>query len=177
MPTYKLNQFGNIRQADILRQMLEAHGDSEECLIWPYYLRPSGYGEVYWNGKQRLVPRVTFLLVHGFLDESLNVLHSCDTPACFCQKHLRQGTQQENIDDMWARGRAVKPCGPKTFHFRISPLYGTANYNAKLDQDKVREIRRRMSAKESSTVLAVEFGVHKSTICRIAKGISWYHVP
>jgi hypothetical protein len=41
---------------------------------------------------------------HGIVD-GMFALHSCDNPPCCNPKHLRWGTQQENVQDIFKRGR------------------------------------------------------------------------
>ena len=50
---------------------------------------------------------------------------------------------------------------------------GTANPQAKLDADKVAEIKRRLRCGDKITVLAAEYGVTKSTISSIKNCYSW----
>lgn len=49
--------------------------------------------------------RAAHLFGHGYLDPSLDVLHSCDNPICCNPAHLRMGTHLENMADMVQRGR------------------------------------------------------------------------
>ena len=98
---------GKPRQSLQILDMIAAHGDSDECLIWPYKLRtgPFNYGEVQHETTRWRVHRLAYKLVHGRIYRHLEVLHSCDCPPCFNPKHLRQGTQADNLADMDARGR------------------------------------------------------------------------
>lgn len=53
---------------------------------------------------------------------------------------------------------------------------GSKNYNCKLDEDKVREIKTRLANDEHRSEIASDYGVSKQTIAKIAKGRSWTHV-
>lgn len=53
---------------------------------------------------------------------------------------------------------------------------GEANYNARLTDDLVREIRRLREAGLSTTRIATQLGFGKSTIKRVASGKAWAHV-
>jgi hypothetical protein len=48
---------------------------------------------------------VAIILLNGYIDDVLDVLHHCDNPRCVNPEHLFLGTQQDNIDDMYAKGR------------------------------------------------------------------------
>ena len=52
-----------------------------------------------------LAHRVSYLLFVGPLIPGLEVRHTCDFRRCVMPDHLLQGTHQENMDDMAARGR------------------------------------------------------------------------
>lgn len=41
----------------------------------------------------------------GQLEEGKAVLHKCDTPACCNPAHLAVGSQRENMNDMYTKGR------------------------------------------------------------------------
>lgn len=53
---------------------------------------------------------------------------------------------------------------------------GTRNVNAKLNDDKVREIRHRLSSGEAANRLAKEYGVAKPQILNIKHMRTWRHV-
>lgn len=36
-----------------------------------------------------------------------DVMHSCDTPLCIEPRHVKLGTRQQNLRQMWRRGRGV----------------------------------------------------------------------
>ena len=53
-----------------------------------------------------LAHRLSYVVHHGEIAEDLHVLHSCDNPICTNPVHLRLGTQADNMDDKFRRGRA-----------------------------------------------------------------------
>lgn len=75
--------------------------------------------------------------------------------------NLAWGTPAENLEDRRRHG---------TF-----PI-GTGNPSAKLDDDKVREIRRMVAAGRPHTAIARQFGVAQSQIWLIKTGQTWSHV-
>ncbi|WP_415915280.1 HNH endonuclease [Qipengyuania flava] len=105
------------------------------------------------------------LLIDGRLpDEGQVVLHSCNNRACVNPSHLKWGTQRENMQQAILQGRAPH-------HGRVA---GVKNGNAKLDEDRVRQIRSRHT--ESRKALAEEFGVTPALISAIILRRAWQHV-
>jgi hypothetical protein len=54
---------------------------------------------------------------------------------------------------------------------------GTKNRGAKLTDDQVIEIRKRLASGERNMDLALEYGLSKSSIGNIKSGASWKHLP
>lgn len=95
------------------------------------------------------------------------VMHTCDTPLCVNPAHLVQGTQQENMLDKTAKGRAAYP-GMRR------PLYGTDNPAAKIDAALAERIRASYDPETVSyRMLSQQFGISKSQVFRIVKGHGW----
>jgi hypothetical protein len=59
---------------------------------------------------------------------------------------------------------------------RNTPTIGSTNGSAKLEEDDVADIIRRLVAGEAGKVLAVEYGVAEGTISHICNGDTWRHV-
>lgn len=72
----------------------------------------------------------------------------------------------------------------RTHRLWLDARPGTKAPNAKLTDDKVREIRRLYDAlpnrpgrgKAGLTALAKQFGVSRSLVSRVGRGLSWRHV-
>jgi HNH endonuclease len=87
----------------------------DECWLWSGATGRGGYGVfTLWAGQldceqelQTNAQRVAFRLIHGYWPEPF-ALHGCDNPPC-CNAlnpaHVREGTHQENMDEMVARER------------------------------------------------------------------------
>lgn len=115
--------------AERFRSYLELK--SNGCIEWSGGTVRDGYG--WFNHAipeiSNSAHRFAFALHHGFIDDSLSVLHKCDNPPCCNWKHLFQGDHQLNADDMKAKGRSPKQ-------------RGASNPNAVLSDAQVIEIRR-----------------------------------
>lgn len=80
------------------------------CWNWPGSVNvETGYGQFMTreNGRSRLrsVHRFSFECFVGPILNGLQTLHRCDNRRCFNPAHLFSGTQKENIDDMFSKGR------------------------------------------------------------------------
>jgi len=76
-------------------------------------------------------------------------------------ENLRWGTRDENVADMIRHGTTVA---------------GVRNWNAKIDDASVVEIRQRYIAGETQKSLAEEFGISSSAVHLIVTGKNWRHV-
>jgi len=93
--------------------------------------------------------------------------HRCDNPPCCNPNHLFVGSHADNVADMHAKGRGVKWNGLRA---------GEGNPFAKLDDDKVRAIRRMKSEGVSISQIARNMGVGWGCISHVLKGDRWGHV-
>lgn len=131
----------------------------DECWPWRGDQDANGYGIFTYNGVRRPAHELARsfsigeLRPHGF-----DTCHSCDVPLCCNPLHLRFGTRQDNVDDMWARGRGS---------------HGEARPNAKLTNDLVREMRERRSLGARQVDLAVDYGISVGHVSDIVNGLSW----
>jgi len=84
------------------------------CWPWRGPLR-HGYGAIHFMKRTHRAHRVAFYLEHGHWPEPC-CCHICDVPRCCNPRHLWEGTQADNMNDMRAKGRgpAKKPVRPKT---------------------------------------------------------------
>lgn len=134
-------------------------------------------------------------------------LHSCDNSTCVAEDHLWEGTKAENTEDARVKGRLAsgdrhgwalhpesKPFGDKSGarkhpeclvrgdqhwtrqHPEKLPR-GSKNSAAKLDEEKVKQIRLLFEGGASVKELAVQFGMSYSPIKNIVDRVNWKHVP
>lgn len=145
---------------------------SDECRFWSKIDRRAdaacwpwtgsivgGYGTFRFDGKTRKAHRVAFFLAHGRWPLN-DGLHSCDNPRCCNVAHIWDGTHQDNMADMKAKGRARS-------------VRGSQNKNAKLTEDDVRAILR--DPRPRLEVMQT-YGIGSSALHAIYRGQTWKHV-
>lgn len=152
------------KQEDIDRFWSKVNKDDSDCWNWNAYYDKDGYGQIKINGKNMGAHRVAFEIYHNQkIKEGMFILHSCDNRKCVNPAHLREGTQQENINDKVERGRC-----------RNGNLKGEAHGSSKLTQQQVNEIRERYAVGNiSQKELGEEYGVKQTTICDIIRFKLW----
>lgn len=152
---------------EYLKRTIAEHGDSDECLLWPFAKNRWGYGILVWSPQPRMVQQVkahqlAYFLTHGECALPLG-RHTCDIPACFNPRHIIPGTDAENVADKVARGRCAR-------------VTGEANGAAKLTEEIVAQIRKR-ALTERHIDIAKALGLERHTVTRAIRGDSWPHLP
>lgn len=146
------------------------------CWAWTASRYHDGYGKFYDGRRMRAAHIVAYELFVGPTN-GLQVLHRCDVKHCVRPGHLFLGTQKDNVQDMLAKGRG--PSGerngaytrPETRHT------GDRQWQTRLTDDDVREIRRFAAAGVAQHELARWVNAHPSTISLIVSRKTWKHVP
>ena len=136
---------------------------SDGCWEWTAFRKKNGYGYVRRGGKAMYAHRISWEMENGPIPNKMCVCHSCDNPACVNPEHLWIGTQAENLNDMRSKGRFNT----------IGRSRGSAHRWAKIDENDVCEIRRRLLAGESMAQIARDFNVTRSAIYKIKCGKTW----
>lgn len=151
--------------------------DSDMCWCWNGALMPQGYGIFHvgrsWNASPRRVVdyahRIAWRLTNGPIPKSMNVLHSCDNRRCVNPRHLRLGTQKENVSDMLSRKRFG---GGAT-----RGLFGIANPSSKLDDADVVALRAcYLTGRWGYRRLGELFGITPIAVKKIVLRTTWRHI-
>ena len=126
------------------------------CLEWQRSRSTKGYGQIGYRGRLWAAHRLVLHLLDR-LPDGLHALHRCDNPCCINPDHLFAGTNADNQQDKFAKGRGVVPDNR-----------GERHGNAKIKDVDVVLIRERY---ESGGVfqreLAEQFGVSRAYISEI----------
>lgn len=64
-----------------------------------------GYGKFFDGERLVCAHRFAYRLANGPIPEGMLVMHTCDHPWCVRPDHLVLGTPQDNMDDMYRKGR------------------------------------------------------------------------
>lgn len=152
------------RKAQDIKTRFESHVFPEPntgCWLFDSKIRndEKSYGVFRIKTKNVLAHRVSYELYKGNIPKNMFILHSCDNRCCVNPDHLYTGTHKDNMEDMvskvrQARGEKCKAC--------------------KLNESKVREIRKLYDSKEYTTrELGKMFGVYSTNISLIGRRKGW----
>lgn len=79
------------------------------CWLWLGHKNKVGRGTFTVKGITLLAPRIAFTIYRGPISlEKPYVLHKCDNPSCLRDEHLFDGTQADNMKDMYVKARNIK---------------------------------------------------------------------
>ncbi len=156
---------------------VDRSGGPDACWPWLASVRlPGGHGIVSRRGRQGrsgLVHRFSWEFLNGPIPKGLCVCHKCDNPPCVNPDHLFLGTQRENMQDMWAKGRGNRP--PRGT-FIPAAKRGEDHYMSKLTEEQVLAIRKRSKTGEPYKAIAADFGVCSGTVSMIKLEKIWKHL-
>lgn len=130
---------------------------TDGCWLWTKK-RIGGYGVLMYQTKQLKAHRVSYELAYGAIPDGLIVCHDCDNPPCVRPSHLFLGTHLDNHADAVAKGRKNEK--------RL------ADWRPGLTDDQRREVRELYQNGVSSRDIRRRFGVSRSHIFSIIKGVA-----
>ena len=134
---------------------------SGECHLWMAATWSKGYGQFTLNGKNHRAHRVSYQNYNGDVGD-MQVLHRCDNPRCVNPEHLFLGTNLDNRQDSYDKGRGNT---------------GSRNGNAVLNEEKVSEIRKLWkTGNYIKAELSRKFKISPSVIGGLVESKGWKHV-
>lgn len=182
--------FEFLTEKDITRfwSKIEVRGD-DEC--WPWVAKSKhhfGYGvlniHITESKRQNVTAsRISCFLAYGEApDGAGNALHSCDNTICCNPKHLRWGSQKDNVKDAIDRNRHINPPGIHSNQEwnskRLAAMPKGENlHNQSLTEDKAREIWRLHFECKNSSEIAKIVGSSVHVVADVCRGRSWQHLP
>ena len=76
------------------------------CWEWTGTKTRGGYGLISDKRRKKLTHRVYYEFYTGEpIPQGKILMHLCDNPPCVNPEHLAVGTQRDNVNDMYAKGR------------------------------------------------------------------------
>lgn len=151
MKEMRLCQSGSLRDRFFSRFAKLENG----CWQWRAHTDKDGYGILPGTNKNTRSHRLSYEIHIGEIPEGLIVCHHCDNPGCVNPNHLFVGTPKDNANDALQKGR----------HY-----IGEKNGRSKLTAENIKQI---LSSTMSGQQLANKFGVTRSTINNVRKGVTW----
>lgn len=173
-----------------------------QCWVYTGGKFTEGYGAFHFRGRNQFAHRIAYVDMFGAIPEGMLIMHECDNPCCV--RHLRLGTQKDNLDDMRSKNRQVytgakNPARGEGHWSRLpknesakerwlarmkeprSPeeilkISGENSHRAKLNEKEVREIRQLSSGGKRMVDIASEFRVSVYTVSDIVNRRSWRHI-
>lgn len=158
-------------------------GPQGECWEWTGLMDKDRYGKFSSTPNKEKASlratRVAYFIQHGADPAPLYVLHECDWPPCCRGEHLKAGTNQDNMNDRAERGR--QPRGDQHWHARhpeivVNYARGSKRPEAKLTDEKVREIFQLRALGISYREIARRFHISSPTAWKAGEGKTWKHV-
>lgn len=138
------------------------------CWEWTGGLDRTGYGHFQYRvalnqSRQVVAHRFAWETFYGPIPNGLIACHSCDNRKCVRPAHLWLGTDQDNSDDKWAKGRdnlAARVWSPRS-------------RGSRLTREQAADIRIRLGMGQSPYIVADAFGISYSMVNLIARGKRW----
>lgn len=125
-----------------------------------------GCPQLGFNREIKRAHRLVWELANGPIPKGFLVCHHCDNPKCINIDHLFLGTNKDNSDDKWNKGRAYMP--------RYRPR-GEKCGMSKLTEEQVKEIIA-LKGKITTRKLGVAYGICSSHVSYIQNGKRWNHL-
>lgn len=136
----------------------------DDCLEWPFFRMPNGYGQITYKKKRSLVHRLVCELTNGppLTDKRYVAAHNCGNAKCVNPAHIRWATQGENLDDRYVHGTMT---------------IGERHGQSKLTIDDVKMIRCLLDNGFRQEAVGKRFGITPATVRGIKTRKNWGWLP
>jgi predicted DNA-binding protein YlxM (UPF0122 family) len=132
------------------------------CWKWTGHLGADGYGRFRSNGHELRAHRASWLCHYGDIPEDKPcICHSCDNKWCIRPLHLFAGTDGDNNQDMFTKGRNIVCRGEDL---------------SRLSEKQVHEIHRKLVGGMTQEEIAHEYQIGRATVSHIKNGETWAHL-
>jgi len=153
-------------QGDEARFWSKVHKlSNNDCWVWTgQILNRYGRFAIHRAGKEFGIRAHIYsweLYTGRIVPKSLIICHKCDHRYCVNPDHLFIGTNKDNSEDMVVKGRSAR---------------GEKNYHAKLNEEKVKQIRFLYSKGYTYNQLSELYSVSRGTISKIVRNKIWNHI-
>lgn len=146
------------------RKLIDFKENENGCFICTsHVMHGTGYPMLWIRGKRVVISHIVYEECFGEIPKGMEVCHKCDNHACINPEHLFLGTHQDNMRDMFNKGRQGIYASHK----------GEEHGQAKLTTQDVLKIK---NDKRYCREIAKDYNVALCTIARIKKGTNWSHV-
>lgn len=136
-----------------------ATSSTDECIEWPYFRTPDGYGQLSIGGHTTKTHRAVLLLVAGPPPQpGMDAAHTpliCHNRACVNPRHLRWATKVDQSNDMVIDGTREN------------------QRQTKLTEADVRQIR---GDGRVAREIAADHGISAGYVSQIKHRITWAHL-
>lgn len=133
---------------DLMVRFMSKVRKTKKCWWWTAGTNEWGYGIIMVDGKCTLSHRLSYEMFSGPIPDGMDVLHSCDNPACVNPEHLSPGDDAKNTQDKIERDR-------------VPVIYS---------HDLVREIRVSVKDGEEQKSVVSRTGMSAAQVSRIVNG-------
>lgn len=151
-------------ELDRLMSHVDQSGGPDACWPWTACRTDGGYGHTRIERNGRPVGtnahRAIYQLLHGDLPSNVFVRHDCNNPPCCNPRHLRPGSQVENMADRKSHGAGYAKGGESPSAISVSDETVAA----------VRAAYRPGVKGRGQHAIAGQFGLSRTTVQRIVTG-------